>query len=73
MFLLTSLWPSYKTIHYKTKPLKIALLGFLFIAIGRLHFTNLWEVSNTVIGATLLALAHYANWKLLRIATKQNH
>jgi len=73
VFLLTSLWPSYKTIHHKTKPLNMALLGFAFIAIGRLHFTHLWEVSNTVIGATLLAIAHYANWKLLRIAAKQNH
>lgn len=73
VFLLTSLCPSYKTIHDKTKPLKIALLGFAFIAIGRLHLTHLWEVINTVIGATLLALAHYSNWKLLRIATKQNH
>ena len=72
VFLFTSLWPSYKNNHHKTRPLKIALLGFTFIAIGRLHLTHLWEVSHTVIGATLLAVAHYSNWRLLRIADKQN-
>ncbi|WP_417860828.1 MerC domain-containing protein [Winogradskyella sediminis] len=71
VFLLTSLWPSYKNKHHKTKPLIIAGLGFVFIAIGRLHFTHLWEIINTVIGAVLLALAHYMNWKLLRLRLQQ--
>ncbi len=51
----------------------MALFGFAFIALGRLHLTHLWEVFNTVIGATLLAVAHYSNWKLLRSTLKENH
>ncbi|WP_178984812.1 MerC domain-containing protein [Winogradskyella helgolandensis] len=73
VFLFTSLWPSYKNNHHNTKPLKMALFGFAFIALGRLHLTHLWEVFNTVIGATLLAVAHYSNWKLLRSTLKENH
>jgi hypothetical protein len=71
VFIFTSLWPSYKNTHHKTKPLKVALLGFLLLAISRLHLTDLWEVSNTAIGATLIAFAHYINWNLLRRIAKQ--
>ncbi|WP_458627185.1 MerC domain-containing protein [Winogradskyella sp. PC D3.3] len=71
-FILTSLWPSYKNNHQNTKPLKIALFGFVFIAISRLHFTHLWEITNTVLGAILVAFAHYINWKLLRSSAKLN-
>jgi len=68
----SSLWPSYKQKHKNSQPLKMALLGFLSIALGRLHFTHLWEVSHTVIGTTLVALAHYSNWKILRLTAKTN-
>ena len=66
VFVLTSLWPSYHKIHRKLKPLQLATLGFIFIGLGRLHFTDLWEISNTIIGTILVSLAHYYNWKLLR-------
>lgn len=66
VFVFVSLWPSYKKKHHKLKPLFIAALGFFFIAIGRLELTELWEVINTVIGASIVSLAHYYNWKLLR-------
>lgn len=71
VFVLTSLWPSYKKVHHRTKPLLLAGLGFAFIGIGRLHLTELWEIVNTVLGASIVALAHYLNWKLIR--AKGNH
>ncbi|WP_452219055.1 MerC domain-containing protein [Lacinutrix undariae] len=71
IFILTSLWPSYKSKHHKTKPLKFALLGFICIALSRLHFTHIWEITNTVIGASFVAYAHYLNWKLLRVEAKK--
>lgn len=67
VFVFVSLWPSYKKHHHKLKPLIFAALGFAFIALGRLDFTELWEVINTVLGAFLVSLAHYFNWKLLRV------
>jgi hypothetical protein len=73
VFVLTSLWPSYKKIHTRAKPLRYAAFGFAFIALGRLNLTELWEISTTVIGASLVALAHYFNWKLLRAKVNHNH
>lgn len=71
LFVFLSLWPSYKKNHHHVKPLLFAAMGFLFIAIGRFEFTELWEVSNTVIGALLVSAAHYFNWNILR--KKGNH
>lgn len=73
VFVLTSLWPSYKKVHRKAKPLQQAALGFSFIATGRLNLTELWEVFNTVIGASAIALAHYSNWKLVRLKGQHEH
>lgn len=70
VFVFVSLWPSYKETHHKTKPLVFAGIGFALIAIGRLEFTELWEVANTVVGALLVSLAHYFNWKLLKVCGK---
>ena len=66
VFVIISLWPSYRKVHHQTKPLFYAALGFTIIAIGRLEFTELWEISNTVIGALLVSTAHYFNWKILK-------
>ncbi|MGV8812579.1 MAG: MerC domain-containing protein [Gelidibacter sp.] len=71
VFLVTSLWPSYKKVHRRAKPLVYAILGFLFFALGRLNLTELWEIFNTVIGGIMLALAHYLNWKLLQFQESQ--
>ena len=73
IFVFVSLWPSYKKYHHKTKPLLFASLGFALIAIGRFEFTELWEIVNTVIGASLVSIAHYFNWKLLRTVGKHKH
>ena len=66
LFVFIILWPSYKKIHHELKPLIFASIGFAFIAIGRLEFSELWEVSNTVTGALLVSTAHYFNWRSLR-------
>ncbi|MGP1992918.1 MerC domain-containing protein [Zobellia laminariae] len=66
VFVFTSLWPSYKKIHFQAKPLLYAALGFIFIALGRLNLTELWEITNTVTGSVLISLGHFLNWKLLR-------
>lgn len=71
LFVFISLWPSYRKHHHKIKPLLFAFLGFTLIGIGRFEFTELWEVSNTVLGASIVSIAHYFNWKLLR--DKKNH
>lgn len=63
VFAILSLLPSYKRVHRNIRPLSYAMVGFLFIALGRFHFTDLWESANTVLGAFLVALSHYFNWK----------
>lgn len=73
LFVLTSLWPSYKKVHHRVKPLLYAALGFVFIALGRGNLTELWEISNTVMGASLVSVAHYLNWKLLRARGNHKH
>lgn len=73
IFVLVSLWPSYKKVHHQTRPLLIAALGFVCIAMGRLNLTELWEIINTVIGASLVSLAHYINWKLVKSTCNHKH
>ena len=71
VFFMTSLWPSYKKVHHRAKPLVYAILGFLFFALSRLNLTELWEISNTVIGGIMLALAHYLNRKSVQFKDRQ--
>ena len=73
VFVFVSLWPSYKKIHQQRRPLLLAAFGFILIAIGRLEFTELWEVVNTVLGALFVSSAHYVNWKLLSASRKHEH
>lgn len=73
LFVFITLWPNYKKIHHKLKPLIFASIGFTLIAIGRLEFTESWEVSNTVAGALLVSIAHYFNWRLLRNEGNHGH
>ncbi len=73
LFVFVSLWPSYKKHHRKIKPLFCASLGFALIALGRFEFTELWEICNTVIGALLVSVAHYFNWRLLRVENGHGH
>ena len=71
VFIITSLWPSFKKVHANKKPLFYAAFGFSFIALGRLNLNEIWEICNSVFGASLVAFAHYSNYKLL--SAKGNH
>ncbi len=71
VFVFISLWPSYKKAHHRSRPMLIAAVGFGIIALGRLDFSETWEVVNTVVGALMVSVAHFVNWKLLR--SKVNH
>ncbi|NIJ46549.1 sensor histidine kinase YesM [Wenyingzhuangia heitensis] len=73
VFVLLSLLPSYKKVHHHTKPLLFASIGFLFIALGRLNLTELFEIVNTVVGASFVSWAHYSNWKLLNTEDCRKH
>lgn len=73
VLVLASLWPSYHKIHRNLRPLRFAILGFLFIGLGRLHFTEIWEIANTILGTLLVSLAHYNNWKILRYRVHHKH
>jgi len=65
-FVISSLWPCYKKVHRKIKPILFAFLGFILILVGKLDFTEIWEISNTVIGSSFISLAHYFNWSILK-------
>jgi len=73
VLVLASLWPSYYKVHGIRSPLRFAILGFLFIGLGRLQLTETWEIANTIIGALLVSLAHYHNWKILRYRVNHKH
>lgn len=73
VFIIVSLWPSYKSQHHNTKPLLCAAIGYIFIIMSRLNITELWEISNTVVGTCLLSKAHFLNWKLLAKKESHNH
>ena len=73
VFVLISLWPSYTKHHQRIKPLVYAFFGFLLIALGRLDYTELWEVGFTVFGAFLVSLSHYFNWKILKQKKGHKH
>ncbi len=66
MFALISLWPCYKKNHFRIKPLLFALIGFVFIGVGKIGFFNILESISTAFGATLLCLAHYFNRLLMK-------
>lgn len=73
LFVFICLWPSYRKTHRRSSPLVIAAVGFILIAISRLHFSETWETVNTVSGALLVSAAHFVNWKLLRSKIHHGH
>jgi len=73
VFVFVSLWPSYRKVHQRSKPLLIAAIGFGLIALGRLDLNEAWEVSNTVGGALMVSMAHFVNWKLVRSILNHKH
>ncbi|AEM71380.1 hypothetical protein Murru_2342 [Allomuricauda ruestringensis DSM 13258] len=73
VFVFVTLWPSYKKVHHNARTLLIAALGFGIIALGRLDFSETWEVINTVFGAIMVSVAHFINWRLLRFRGGHKH
>ncbi|TRZ42855.1 MerC domain-containing protein [Robertkochia solimangrovi] len=73
VFVVLSLWPGYRKVHKSSKPLLLVIAGFTMIALSRLHFSELWEMMNTVTGAVLVSIAHWVNWKLTRSVVRCNH
>ena len=69
VFALMSIWTSYKK-YRERRPLITVVVGFTLIALSRFDFSESWELINTVTGASLIALAHYYNWKLLSTVNK---
>jgi hypothetical protein len=55
------------------KPMLLAALGFGSITLGRLDLNEISEITNTVMGASLVSAAHYMNWKLLRSIAACKH
>lgn len=72
LLIIVSLWPSFRKIHGSKLPLWFAGVGFLFIIASRLDFSEWWEAGNTVLGACLVAYAHYKNWLLLKNISHQH-
>lgn len=72
LLILVSLWPSFRKIHSSKLPLKVASFGFLLIVLSRFDFSQSWEAGNTALGASLMAYAHYKNWRLLRNSGHQH-
>jgi hypothetical protein len=61
-----SLVHGYRKHHHKKIALIIVIFGFLLIGTGH-SFQNEWmEISLTVAGASLVAIAHLINWKYVR-------
>ncbi len=52
--------------HKKTLPINIVSVGFLLIAIGQIWAPHELEFIITPLGAILVGLAHYANWRLIK-------
>jgi hypothetical protein len=61
-----SIIPSWFRHHRKSLPAIIFFHGLLLIALGRLDVPILAETLLTTTGATLVAIAHWFNWKLCR-------
>ncbi len=59
-----SLFRSYLRDHHRRLPLQLAFIGFLFIIAGRFMEGNL-EHYVTAIAGTLIATAHFFNWRFL--------
>lgn len=63
---ISSFLPSMMYTHRRRTPLLLFLLGVSAIVVGRFPVPLLWESFLTTAGASLIAFAHYHNWKLCR-------
>lgn len=58
-----SLYNGYKRHHKSLKPMSVALSGFALILIGHLWLGLTWGHGLAAIGGTLVAVAHWLNYK----------
>jgi hypothetical protein len=66
---LLSLVPSYNRYHKHPKPLTYFAAGIVLIGLSRLEVHEVWEISMTSVGATLVASAHIINRRLCATRT----
>ncbi len=67
---LCSLVPSYMKYHRNIIAILLLFIGFVMVLGTRLGALDQLESIVVPIGGTLIALAHYVNWRLLK---KRNH
>jgi hypothetical protein len=67
---LLSFLPSYYKKHHIISPILLFSAGFLIITAAKFMGHSLSEAILTTLGATLVAAAHYRNWKLVKNSTK---
>jgi len=60
-------------VHRSFKPAGIILLGFLFIMTGHCLVMEKFEWILLTAGSSLVALAHYINWRYTRSACHDQH
>ena len=61
-----SIIPSWIKHHRKALPVLLFFTGLAFMALGRLHFPVWMETLLTTGGASVVATAHYVNWRICR-------
>jgi hypothetical protein len=66
MLALFLLLPAYFRHHKSPKAILLVAAGFVLIGAGRLGAQHAIEIILTSVGALLVAIAHYVNWKLYR-------
>lgn len=64
-----SIVPSMIKIHNRRMPIVLFAAGIIAIVAGRFALPLLWESLLTTLGACLVALAHYHNWRICRSCT----
>lgn len=62
---LISFIPAYRIHHRKLSPILILGIGFVFIAMGQTGLLSISEIVLTVVGAILISIAHFINWRLV--------
>jgi len=67
-----SLGHGYRKHHSNKTPLVVVIFGFLLIGTGHFFHYEWLETSLTVMGASLIAVAHLINWKYVRVSQKES-
>ena len=60
----TALLPGYYR-HRSRSAIQLAVTGLTLVVLGHLALSSGWQIAGTSIGAAVVAVAHFQNWKLL--------